>query len=333
MILPTYAIIAITLNCNARCVMCDIWKNKMVNELPPEAYLKLYPSLRDINVTGGEPFLRRDFPDVIANIKKACPQARLVVNTNGFLWRKIKEDMEKVIITDPTIAIRLSIDGIGEAHNAIRGIPNGFSFIIKTLAGLREVGVKDLGISFTLLEQNIEELPKVQQFAEKEGLEFSLTVATGSSIYFGKDKGKLRPANTKKRTRVMEDAARFHYKHFDPKELARGWFVKRMIDYLVTGKRAFLCDAGSGFFYMDSFGNVYTCHLKPWIMGNILKTPLEDILSKNVHANRVLACHDCWMICTAKSMMRRKIVQVAVKALREKSHYEFFERAKSLNLA
>lgn len=303
----------------------------MVNELPPEAYLKLYPSLRDINITGGEPFLRRDFPDVIVNIKKACPQARLVVNTNGFLWLKISEDMKKVIITDPNIAIRLSIDGIGEAHNAIRGIPNGFSFIMKTLAALRDVGVKDLGISFTLLEQNMDELPLVQNLADKEGLQFSLTVATGSSIYFGKDKGKLRPANTKKRTRVMEGAALFHYQHYDPKEMARGWFVKRMIDYLATGKRAFLCDAGSGFFYMDSFGNVYTCHLKPWIMGNMLKTPLETILSKNVHAGRVAACHDCWMICTAKSMMKQKVIRVAVEVVKEKMGYEFESLASRVN--
>lgn len=333
MALPTYAIIAITLNCNARCVMCDIWKNKMVNELPPESYLKLYPELRDINVTGGEPFLRRDFPEIIANIKKACPRARLVVNTNGFLWRKIKEDMEKVITIDPKIAVRLSIDGMNEAHNAIRRIPDGFGLIMKSLAVLREVGVKDLGISFTLLEQNMDELPRVQKLADKEGLQFSLTVATGSSIYFGKDKGKLRPANTEKRTRVMEDATRFHYRHHDPKELARGWFVKRMINYLATGKRALLCDAGSGFFYMDSFGNVYTCHLKPWIMGNVLKTPLEQILSKNVHVDRVAACHDCWMICTAKSMMRQKVIQVAVEALKEKVSYEFESMASRLNIS
>jgi len=318
---PTHAIIAITLNCNARCVMCDIWKNKMGNELPPEAYQKLYPSLQDINITGGEPFLRRDFPQVVANIKQACPKARLVVNTNGFLWRKIRGDMEKVIRTDPNIAIRLSIDGIGEAHNVIRGIPNGFSYIMKTLAGLREVGVKDLGISFTLLEQNMDELPRVQKLAEKERLQFSLTVATGSSIYFGKDKGGLRPANSKKRARIMNDAALFHYQHNDLKELVRGWFVKRMIDYFATGKRALLCDAGKGFFYMDSFGNVYTCHLKPWIMGNILKTPLEEIVENAKFAERVQACHDCWMICTAKSTMRRKIVQVAAETLREKAVY------------
>jgi radical SAM protein with 4Fe4S-binding SPASM domain len=307
--------------------MCDIWKNKMVNELPAEAYLKLYPQLQDINVTGGEPFLRRDFPEVIANMKKACPHARLVVNTNGFMWRKIKEDMEKVILIDPNIAIRLSIDGMGEAHNAIRRIPDGFNSIMKTLNALRSVGVKDLGISFTLLEQNINELQKVQAFAHAEKLQFSLTVATGSAIYFGSDKAQFRPTDPKKRTEVLMKAATEHYRQYDPKELARGWFVSRMVSYLATGKRALLCDAGQGFFYMDSHGNVYTCHLKPWIMGNMLKTPLTEILQNRVHDKKVSVCNDCWMICTAKSMMHQRLIQVAVESLQGKFRHGILPQA------
>lgn len=293
----------------------------MTNELPLEAFLGLYSELQDINVTGGEPFLRRDFPEVIANIKKACPRARLVINTNGFMWRKIKEDMEKVIKIDPKIAIRLSIDGLGEAHNAIRRIPDGFNLIMKSLEALRAVGVKDLGVSFTLLEQNIDELAKVQKFAFDERLEFSLTVATGSAIYFGKDKAQFRPGASQKRQSVLDAAARLHYSQYHPKELARGWFVRRMIDYLATGKRAFLCDAGKGFFYMDSHGSVYTCHLKPWILGNIFDKPLVEILENKVYDKKVAACHDCWMICTAKSMMRQRLVQLAVTSIQEKLRY------------
>lgn len=316
---PTHAIVAITLNCNARCVMCDIWKNKMSGEMKPEEYRKLPSYLKDINVTGGEPFLRLDFPEVIRNIKIAAPKARLVVNTNGFMWRKIKEDMEKVIHIDPSIAIRLSIDGFGEVHNKIRGIPGGFDLIMKSLHHLRAIGIKDLGISFTLMERNIDQLPIMQNFAFKEGLQFSLTIATNSPIYFGEDKENLRPRNTKKLTRMLEDAARKHYEQFSPKEILRGWFVKRMLDYTITGKRFLLCDAGSGFFYLDSHGNVFACHIKPWIMGNIRQKPIGEILKNTIHQKKVTACHDCWMICTAKSMMNQKLLEVGLQGLREKA--------------
>lgn len=298
--------------------MCNIWKNHMVEELKPEEFLKLPPYLKDINVTGGEPFLRRDFPDVIANIKKASPQARLVVNTNGFMWRKIKEDMEKVIYIDPNIAIRLSIDGIGEIHNQIRGIPGGYDLIMKTLGHLRTIGVKDLGVSFTLMERNIDELLKMQDFCRRENLQFSLTVATNSPIYFGNDKANLRPKDPKKLTKILKNAANKHYERFAPKEVLRGWFVRRLLDYVITGKRALLCDAGTGFFYMDSHGSVFTCHIKPWIMGSIRNKPINEILKNQIYAKRVAACHDCWMICTAKSMMEKKLFRVAAQAMVEK---------------
>ncbi len=311
---PTHAIVAITLNCNARCVMCNIWKNKMVEELKPEEFLKLPPYLKDINVTGGEPFLRRDFPEVIKNIKKAAPKARLVVNTNGFLWRKIKEDIPHVLKIDPKIAIRLSIDGIGEAHNKIRGIPDGYNLIMKSLQHLRDAGVKDLGVSFTLMDRNIEELPKMQQFCFDNKLQFSLTIATNSPIYFGDDKANLRPQNKQQLTDTLEEAAKRHYEQLGPKEYMRGWFVNKMLAYALTGKRALLCDAGQGFFYMDSHGSVYTCNVKPWIMGSIRNKPIQEILDNQIHWDKVKDCHDCWMICTAKSMMNKRLFRVALES-------------------
>jgi len=50
---PIEAVIAVTLKCNARCVMCNIWKNKPIGEVKPEFYRKLPSSLKEINITGG----------------------------------------------------------------------------------------------------------------------------------------------------------------------------------------------------------------------------------------------------------------------------------------
>lgn len=299
--------------------MCDIWKNKMTKELTPSEYSSLPDYLEDINITGGEPFLRLDFPEVISSIKKACPKARFVTNTNGFMWRKIKEDMEKVIEIDPKFAVRLSIDAVGELHDKIRGIPGGYKLIMKTLKHLRKLHVADLGVSFTLMNENVDELPKMIKFCKNEGLQLSLTVATESPIYFGSDKKeKFRPKTDKRVHKNLTEAANEHYKQFHPKEVLRGWFVSRMLKYLKTEKRALLCDAGEGFFYMDSHGNVYTCHLKPWIMGNVRSKPFEKIIQNQTHAKKVKACHDCWMICTAKSMMRKKLVTVALEGMNDK---------------
>ena len=57
---PTSASLAVTLRCNSRCVICDIWKRKNRQELSPVIYKKLPQGLKNIDITGGEPFLRND---------------------------------------------------------------------------------------------------------------------------------------------------------------------------------------------------------------------------------------------------------------------------------
>ena len=54
---PTDAILAVNHRCNTFCAMCDIWSKPDRNELEPEFYRRLPRSLRNINISGGEPFL------------------------------------------------------------------------------------------------------------------------------------------------------------------------------------------------------------------------------------------------------------------------------------
>lgn len=316
--MPKTAIIAVTLNCNSRCIMCDIWKNRIKDELAPEEYAKLPNSLEDINITGGEPFLRRDLVEVIRNIKKAAPRARLVMNSNSSMPHRAATDLPKIRIIDPNFAFRVSIDGMGKAHDDIRRIPGGFDKIMKTIEIARSAGIRDLGVSFTVIDQNVSEIPKVHEFCKKNGMEFSLTVATSSVIYFGSKKGNMRPKNSQKLEEQLSTVARYHLGSLKPKEIIRGWFVGRLLNFVKNGKRALVCDAGSGFFYMDSVGNVYTCHIKPWVMGNIRKQSFEHVLQNQIHAPKVASCNACWMVCTAKSVMKQRLYRVAAEALSDK---------------
>ena len=150
-----------------------------------------------------------------------------------------------------------------------------------------------------------------------------MTVATNSIIYFGSGKENLRPKNPERLELRLDEAAKKHLKRMSPKELMRGWFIKRLLNFVQTGKRSLVCDAGTGFFYMDSLGNVYTCHLKPWKMGNIKNQTMETILSNQRFAKQVASCDACWMVCTPKSMMRKKIFRVALEALKDRASIQF----------
>ena len=266
---PHNAILAVTLNCNARCQMCDIWKNDMHDEVPPEVFARLPTSLRDINISGGEPFLRSDLPQILRIIKETNPHTRLVISTNGFQPGKFGPMLPEILEIDPKVALRVSIDGLGETHNEVRGIPRGFKKCVQTLDIARHAGIRDLGIGFTVLDSNVAELADVHAWAETNKLQLSITVATNSEIYFGENKESMRPRSSHAIEQAFSHIIDAQYRKWNLKENFRAWFNQTMMEYQETMQRRFACDGGSGFFYMDSFANVFMCHILNHKMGNL----------------------------------------------------------------
>ena len=87
--LPTDAIIAVTYKCNSKCVMCDILKKPVCEEIDVHSYTKLPSSLKYINVSGGEPFLRKNLPEVITVLNETCNNPRIGISTNGLLTERL----------------------------------------------------------------------------------------------------------------------------------------------------------------------------------------------------------------------------------------------------
>ena len=59
-------IVGVTYRCNAKCYMCNIWKNptKPEEEITAENLISL-PKMQSVNITGGEPFIRADLDKII----------------------------------------------------------------------------------------------------------------------------------------------------------------------------------------------------------------------------------------------------------------------------
>ncbi len=304
---PTNAIIAVTLGCNARCKMCDIWRIKVNGEMKSSFYERLPLGLRDINITGGEPFLREDLPEIIEVIYHICSSPRIIISTNGLLTKRIGRSIKRIVKADPQIGVRISIDGIGREHDEIRGVRGAFTSGLESLRILRENGVKDLGVALTVMHSNISQLNKVYDLANDLGVEFSMAVVTSSPIYFGEKEG-LKPSVDGELKDGLNYLVRSELRHWTPKRLARAYFDYTLWNYLYTQKRPVKCDAGQGFFYLDPRGNVYGCDVLDFCLGNLNDHSFETIWnSKRASQFRCLAsdCHKCWMVCTAKTAIRR----------------------------
>ena len=306
--MPIDCVLALTYDCNARCTMCDIWKIKDSPALSLVDLAKLPDSLLDVNLSGGEPFLRKDLPEIVAVVKKACPKARLVISSNGFLTPVIDKAMTKILKIAPDIGVAFSIDGIGEMHDEMRGIPGGFERVMDSLKLLKKMGMTNLRLAFTITEHNVTHFAKVYDLAQELGVQFTHSFAQSSEFYFG---GKQNVNNP--RRDLLEGA----YKHIINSEL-KSWNVKRWLRAyfangmfrFITSKNPILDNApGRDFFFVDPSGDIYPSVMHNVILGNITKVNhfAEFWHSQETEEKRQKVDElkmPVWMICTARTAIK-----------------------------
>ena len=107
--------------------MCNTWQypSKSEEEIGLDIYRKL-PYLNTVNVTGGEPFLRKDLEDIVDVLKSKAK--RLVISSNGYFTDRVLRLFEK----RKDIGIRISIEGLPKANDELRGLSDGFDRGIRT---------------------------------------------------------------------------------------------------------------------------------------------------------------------------------------------------------
>ena len=146
---PTDASIILTYRCPMRCVMCNIWKNPTRKEEEIKAAdLKTLPQLKFINLTGGEPFIREDLPDIVEECYRHTK--RIVISTSGWFEDKVIDLAKRF----PNIGIRISIEGLSQKNDELRGHQGGFDRGLRTLLTLKDMGLKDIGFGCTVSNNN-----------------------------------------------------------------------------------------------------------------------------------------------------------------------------------
>ncbi len=310
--LPTEAIISVTNRCDARCRMCNIWKLKADEFLTAEDYRKLPDSLTNVNITGGEALLRKDIVEVAHAIYESCGKPRVILATNGFRTEKTLKVIDSIRRFIPTLGIAISLDGLAKEHDYMRGVPKAFQRATETLNALRTAGIDDVRIGFTATADNVSQLPAVHHLAQDLGVEFTATVAQNSEIYYATDDNKPVPRAE------IEDSFGYLVDHnlrsFTPKNWFRAYFEHGVIRFVREGKRMTPCSAATDFFYLAPQGDVYPCLTLPNAIGNLRSDSFQSIWQSQQAQKvreQVSTCQACWMVCTA----RTEIKKAPVKAL------------------
>lgn len=317
--LPTDASIILTYRCPMRCLMCNIWQNPTdkAREITA-ADLRSLPRLKFINLTGGEPFIREDLAEIVEECYRHTD--RIVISTSGIFSERVIE----LALRFPKIGIRISIEGLSEKNDELRGRKGGFDRGLDTLLKLKDMGLKDIGFGCTVSNHNSTDMLALYRLSRSLGMEFA-TAAFHNSFYFHKDDNVIT-----NRDRVIEDFRQlieWQLKENHPKSWFRAWFNMGLINYIEGRPRMLPCEAGTTNFFIEPYGDVYPCNgleSKYWkeSMGNIRTTPFDKIW-RSEQAERVRqlvrSCpKNCWMVGTASPVMKKYITYPARWALANK---------------
>jgi MoaA/NifB/PqqE/SkfB family radical SAM enzyme len=171
---PVTIAILLTELCNARCVHCDIWKNKGKEDAPTvEQWKTFLGDLRrwlgpvQVTFTGGEALLK---PFAIDLVKHASTCGLLVEHLTHGYWDD-QSKIERLALANPW-RVTVSLDGIGEIHTRIRGRDKFFektAATIQTLLRVRMERAPDLAILLktVIMERNLDGVCDVARFARE----------------------------------------------------------------------------------------------------------------------------------------------------------------------
>jgi MoaA/NifB/PqqE/SkfB family radical SAM enzyme len=159
----------VTMRCNAKCEHCFCWENLNVGipELSLEQIEQLAESitpLRSLVLTGGEPMLRKDLLALMGAFARRDKVATIKINTNGLAPEKLATLATEFKASYPHVglAIQLSLDGLEETHDRIRGVPGNFRKVIESFRRIDQLSDRIAGLHVGALTvvtaQNYKEL-------------------------------------------------------------------------------------------------------------------------------------------------------------------------------
>lgn len=312
-----------TYRCNARCQMCNSWANptQQGEEFDPKILKKIPGKMKRLNITGGEPTLRKDLMEILEILYPKTQ--KLELSTNGY-FTKILIAIGKQF---PDIRIRISVEGLPKLNDELRGIKNGFDHALHSILELKALGLKDIGFAIVISDKNIFDLIYLYELCSSLGLEFSQS-AMHNSFYFFKNDNKIENIE------IVEEKMRYFIKillsskrknlRLKIKDWFRAYINAGLLRYMKGKERAIPCYAGTESFFVDPSGRILACNgsEEPWVMGALSVQEFEEIWfseQANRVRNLVQNCQrNCWMTGSSVPAMRKNISEPLIWVLSNK---------------
>ena len=274
----------ITGRCNQHCKHCyhENYVNEPMTFQDIESIVEQYKELivkyneikgisekGQLSVTGGEPFIRKDFMQILELFHKNKEFFKYSIMTNGsFITDEVADQLVKLEVND----VQVSIDGKKETHDFIRGEGN-FDQTFRAIDILVRHKIPTI-VSFTANKLNYKDFPIVAKHCEEHQANMLwsdrlVPIGNGKKIL----EQCLSPEEVLEYFQIMKKVQDEYRERKSCTYIA----IDRALQFIVTKQIPHRCVAGDSLITIDEFGTLIPCRRMHIDCGNVLKNNLSEL--------------------------------------------------------
>ncbi|GAB1309298.1 hypothetical protein KH5_19810 [Urechidicola sp. KH5] len=289
-------------SCNSKCVMCNIWKRDESLEITPEQLKEilsneLFDSLEHIGVTGGEPTLREDLPEIFEKIIEAIPHVKgLSTITNAIIEEDVKTRIEEVkAVCDrfsKPFSVMVSLDGLGKSHDNVRGTKGNFKTAINVINYLKNELSVPVSFGCTISKINVWDVDDLLFYVKQNGIYGRFRVAETINRLYNHDRGKVIRNFDEDETYQLLIFFEKLKSNYENNETYKRTYSS-IQNVLKGGTRLIGCPYHNDGVVLGSKGQLSYCAPKSKEIGNALDNSAIDIYRNQIKEKQRILAEDC----------------------------------------
>ena len=322
---PIHLTFFLTRRCNARCPFCFYLKTNKNTEHAPELSLDEIEKISGsmdmllwLAFSGGEIYLRDDLVEISEIFYRNNKPAVMLFPTNGLLPGLIKDRTEQILKQCPKsiIAVKLSMDGLYDEHDALRDTPGSFEKTLETyhlLKGLLDTYPNfELGVNTVFCSENQDRMDTIIDFVNTlKGIKtHTISLVRGNlaeSSFKEVDYRKYHHAIERLENNLKDNISSIYRFRGAKIKAAQDILQRRLINRtMLDQKRLVPCYAGRLNLVLSESGDVYPCEILSDSFGNVKdydydlrKVSRSDNAKKIIRSimnKRCYCTHECYFM-------------------------------------
>lgn len=282
---PRMVNLEVTKKCNARCDFCHYWMTKREDVL--DDYAPVIRRFRPmvVNISGGEPTLRKDLPELTRKMKDAQSFLYIQMITNGSL---MTPELGQKLFEAGMNAVNFSVDFPDERHDKGRGLKHSLQKIKDACEYLPEIGFDRVGFNTFINAENMDSAVDIARLAHE--LKVSISFSTYSPMKTDDDRFMVEPTLVPRLHNVIEQLVAMkrktgHIRNSDE-------YLWRIPEYFAKGGLDG-CEAGKKWIHVTPDGHIQPCS-ELEIIAHYSNYSTKDLEKADI-------CDKCWFACRGES--------------------------------